>query len=385
VARRTGIKENEFQSDGGPTLRSRGLWQRYGLAVVTVAACFLVKALLQDTTKESPFLIFFAGVMVSAWYGGAGPGFAALILSAALASAFFLPLAITADNSHGDIPLRLCLFLFEGAVICGLVGALHAARETLEGEYQREHRVAAAFQRAILQEFSRDEFPGLELATAYEPALAEAQVGGDFYDAFALDDGSIAVMVGDASGKGLDAATRTAEIKFALRAFLRECGDPARAVTRVNAFLCDAQRLDHRDSYGFVCVTVALIHPAGRQAQFVVAGMDLALIRRGNGTVEEVGIHAPPLGIAYDAPYSAAVSEMGEGDMLFLVTDGITEARDPSGAFLDLEGFKRLVAKTPPDGGCPGRLVGELVARAKQFAGGALQDDVCLLAVKMLR
>jgi serine phosphatase RsbU (regulator of sigma subunit) len=218
----------------------------------------------------------------------------------------------------------------------------------------------------------------------YEPALQEAQIGGDFYDAFSLDDGRIAVVVGDASGKGLDAATRTAEIRFALRAFLREHGDPARAVARVNAFLCESQRLDRRDSYGFVCVTVALIHPVARRAQFVVAGMDLPLIRHTRGAVVEVGAHAMPLGIADDAAYDAVVAEVGEGDTIFLVTDGITEARSPTGAFLDLEGFKRLVAKTPP-AGCLERLVEEVVSGAKEFAAGALQDDVCLLAVRVRR
>jgi serine phosphatase RsbU (regulator of sigma subunit) len=350
--------------------------------VVAVTASFLVKSLLQDATKESPFLVFIAGVMVSAWYGGAGPGFAALLLSAALGSAFFLPSAIRADNSHGDVLLRLCLFLFEGAVVCGLVGALHATRKKLESEYRRERRVAEAFQRAVLQEFTGDEFPGLELATAYEPALAEAQIGGDFYDAFALDNGSIAIVVGDVSGKGLDAATRTAEVRFALRAFLREHGDPALAVARVNAFLCAGQRLDRRESYGFVCVTVALIHPAARRAQFVVAGMDLPLIRRRNGVVEEIGGHAVPLGITDDATYEMACTTLRVGDTLFLVTDGITEARGPSGAFLDLEGFKALVAKTPPDG-CPKRQVDEVVARAKEFAAGSLHDDVCLLAARV--
>ena len=373
---------SETRPGGGPIPGARGLWQRYGLAVAAVAAAFLVKALLQNATKESPFLVFIAAVMVSAWYGGAGPGFVALLLSVALASAFFLPLAIQPDNSHGDALLRLCLVLFEGAVICGLVGALHAARVTLEGNYQRERRVAETLQRAMLQEYAGDEFEGLELATAYEPALPEAKIGGDFYDAFALDDGSIAVVVGDASGKGLDAATRTAEIKFALRAFLREHGDPALAMTRVNTFLCDAQRLDRRDASGFVCITVALISPTTRRAHIVVAGMDLPLIRRRNGVVEEVGEHAMPLGIINEATYDMTCTAMREGDTLFLVTDGITEARGASGTFLDLEGFKALVAKTPPDG-CLKPLVEEVVTGAKEFAAGSLQDDVCLLAARV--
>ena len=67
-----------------------------------------------------------------------------------------------------------------------------------------------------------DAFPGLQIAHFYEAAWDEALVGGDFYDLFALRDHKVALVVGDVAGKGLAAASYTAEIKFSLRSLLRE-------------------------------------------------------------------------------------------------------------------------------------------------------------------
>ena len=116
--------------------------------------------------------------------------------------------------------------------------------ERLAQAYAQERQIAATFQRALLPEIAEDAFPGLAVATLYEAAWAEAQVGGDFFDAFALDGGRVALVVGDVSGKGLAAAAHTAEVKYALRAFLRETPPPDRALSRLNAFIHDNHRLN---------------------------------------------------------------------------------------------------------------------------------------------
>jgi len=74
----------------------------------------------------------------------------------------------------------------------------------------------------------------MEIAGVYEAASEESLIGGDFADVFVLDDQQIAFVVGDVTGKGLTAASYTAEIKFALRAFLRESANPARALYRLS-------------------------------------------------------------------------------------------------------------------------------------------------------
>ncbi len=92
------------------------------------------------------------------------------------------------------------------------------AQATLQTAYDREHRIAEVLQRSMLRSVPEGAFAGLSIATFYEAALAEAQIGGDFFDVFPIDGGKVVLLVGDVSGKGLAAAASTAEIKYALRA-----------------------------------------------------------------------------------------------------------------------------------------------------------------------
>jgi PAS domain S-box-containing protein len=116
------------------------------------------------------------------------------------------------------------------------------AEEREEAERQRE--IATALQRSLLVVPPPDAFPGLSVKPFYEPADAEALVGGDFFDVVAVAEDRVALVVGDATGKGLGAAAHTAEVKFALRAFLREHAGPASALEHLNNFLVDRDRLD---------------------------------------------------------------------------------------------------------------------------------------------
>ena len=93
--------------------------------------------------------------------------------------------------------------------------------DRLNAELMHQARIARALQRPLLLETAEDAFPGLAVATIYTSAWEEAEVGGDFFDAYALSDGRVALAIGDATGKGLAAAARAQECKDVLRAFLR--------------------------------------------------------------------------------------------------------------------------------------------------------------------
>lgn len=127
-----------------------------------------------------------------------------------------------------------------------------AAQEAMQAEHRRltealarERRITRILQRPLLLETPEDAFPGLSVATLFQPALDEAEVGGDFHDAFPLSDGRVAVAVGDASGKGLVAAVRAVEARDVLRAFMRLYPFyAALTLTRLNDYFCDARALD---------------------------------------------------------------------------------------------------------------------------------------------
>ena len=239
--------------------------------------------------------------------------------------------------------------------------------------YDREKNIAETLQRSMLLRPKQTRFPGLAIEMLYYSAWAEAEVGGDFFDVSQLADGNIALVVGDVAGKGLKAATRTAETKFALRVYLRETASPSDAVTRLNRFLCDS--FGEEDDT-FVALTVAVVSPDGT-VRITLAGAESPFLRRSDGTTEQVSAVGMPVGIAPDAQYTDTTLHLGTGDLLLLLTDGVTEARRGRD-FWGVEGVDRVLRRADTS---PSLLtLGETVVReAREFAGGALRDDVCLL------
>ncbi len=111
----------------------------------------------------------------------------------------------------------------------------------------KNERIAETLQRSMLQSVPAGKFPGVTVETLYVSALIEAEVGGDFFDAFFLTENKVAFVVGDVSGKGLIAAGRTAEVKYALRAFLHGYPAPETAIAHLNGYR-SPQRLYLRDA-----------------------------------------------------------------------------------------------------------------------------------------
>jgi len=216
----------------------------------------------------------------------------------------------------------------------------------IAADYAREHKIAETFQRALLPDVSGHSFPGLSVAALYAAAWEEARVGGDFYDAFALEDGLTALVVGDVAGKGLAAAVYALEIKSALRGFLREHPNPATALTRLNAFVYDHLHLDDQGEEGqgdpFTTLALAVVEADNGKVAFAVAGAEPPLLIRADGTMEVVNGSIFMLGVKAKLECEATEVTLDAGDRLLMVTDGITEAR--TGAdFLDYQGLVALV------------------------------------------
>jgi sigma-B regulation protein RsbU (phosphoserine phosphatase) len=188
-------------------------------------------------------------------------------------------------------------------------------------------------------------------------------------------------VVGDLSGKGLAAAARTAEVRFALRAFLSETWHPAQALQRLNRFLVDAQRAEGQNREGFAAVSLAVLDPVSGEAVLAVAGMDSPLVLRQHASTEVVEARGMPLGIDPEAAYEALTVQIAPGEGILLVSDGITEARR-GGDFLDVAGLKGLAEQAMKRAGAcqiAGAVAGAVLEGAKAFAGGKLKDDACVL------
>ena len=193
--------------------------------------------------------------------------------------------------------------------------------------------------------------PGFAVESVYLPA---SEVGGDFFQVLPGDDGSLLIVVGDVSGKGLKAAMTVSTIIGALR------GCTLRAPAEVLAYL---NHVLGGQVSGFVTCCVALI---GADGQLTIANAGhLSPYRNG----QEMTIHSGlPLGIVADGSYQEMHSTLAPGDRLTFVSDGVVEARDKTGA---LFGFERAAALTL-------KPAHEIADTARDFGQ---QDDITVLTL----
>jgi PAS domain S-box-containing protein len=294
--------------------------------------------------------------------------------------------------------------IFDRGRICGYTKVMgdvtryKEAEQALRRAYLAQHRVSDALQQMLLLSPPEDRFVGLRVGTGYAAAWQEASFGGDFFDAFLLADGvRVALVVGDASGKGLAAAMRTSEVKFALRAFLREDPDPAAALARLNEFVVTAERVDRpaseEDATGpvggganFTALLVAVVDGRTGEGILAVAGAEPPLMYRASDEcvatlcIEQAA--GLPLGLFGGESYGAVPFNLGPGDALVLFSDGITEVRRGDAFFVTdalQNACTEALVRHPDDLATAAEA---LIDAARSFAHGPLKDDACLLIAR---
>lgn len=243
-------------------------------------------------------------------------------------------------------------------------------------EFESEHRIAETLQEALLNVDGSVE--GIEFGVRYRSATVAARVGGDFYDVFTMQDGRVGVLIGDVSGKGLDAAVLTTLVKHTIRAFAHWSMSPAEVLDRSNGVLVASARM--RD---FASATLMVLDPRSGRVVYCQAGHPPAFVRRATGGIEPLRCSSPVVGALEDIGFEESEFVVEPGDVVVLYTDGLTEARDHTGAFFSEERVVRTLEST-------GQLdVHELVeslgGAAEQFAGGSLADDVAVVAFRLDR
>ncbi|MCQ4084723.1 SpoIIE family protein phosphatase [Streptomyces sp. RB6PN25] len=220
---------------------------------------------------------------------------------------------------------------------------------------------------------------GATLAASYHPAGEGLDVGGDFYDVFPLPDGRWALMIGDVCGRGALAAATTGMVRHTARAAALLRGGPAAVVGAINHALTDGTT----DEECFVSLVYGELRRIASHLalDLIRAGHVPPLVRRADGTVEQLARPGLLLGIAPEIDGSLLSVDLYPGDGLVLVTDGITEARSVTG---ELFGEDRLadVIATPrsasPDAAA---LIDSLTGAVADFAGGSALDDQAALVL----
>ena len=193
------------------------------------------------------------------------------------------------------------------------------------------------------------------------------EVGGDFYDFFHVSGDRIAFLVADVSGKGIPGAMFMMEAKNIIKSCLVEFADIAEAVTEANRRLCANNKAEL-----FVTAWIGVLDRAGT-FEYVNAGHNRPFVRHADGRIEKVmGKGGRFLGMFEDASYRANVLKLDRGDVLYLYTDGVTEAMNTKG---ELFGERRLCAEIASGAGRVREAIAEFVGSAEQ------SDDLTGMAI----
>lgn len=258
---------------------------------------------------------------------------------------------------------------FVSSVATTVALALHNARL-----YEGEHRIAQKLQQSLLA--LPASIPHLSFSRVYRSATEAAQVGGDFYDLFELEHGLVGVTIGDVSGKGLDAAVLTSMVKNTIRAQATDMAKtPADVMRTANIVL-----LRESSPEVFATVFFGVLDTTTGRLSYCNAGHTAAVLRQPQGQVLALPSNSMLVGGLPDAEFDNAEALLEPGGLLFLYTDGVTEARSASGLF----GTKRILDLVEGlEGGDPWVAAARVAQSAAAFADGHLSDDLAILAVEL--
>ena len=241
--------------------------------------------------------------------------------------------------------------------------------------YERQAKIAGTLQRSFIP--TNPKIETLDIATCYLPALVDAEIGGDFFDIIEFGGGKVGLVVGDVSGKGMQAAVRTAEAKYMLRGFASESPDPEQVITALNRAMSR-----YMEEFGFVTLVYALVDTEEHVVTHANAGHEPPLIlHQDTRTVTELAPGGPVLGVAKDHHYSATRVDLKSDDLLFFYTDGVTDVPGNGGRF----GYERLV-ETVTEAPCGNsqELLDHVLAVVRDFSGGRQSDDQVMVLVTKL-
>jgi serine phosphatase RsbU (regulator of sigma subunit) len=216
--------------------------------------------------------------------------------------------------------------------------------------------------------------PGLQLAAAFLPAVAE-RVSGDFYLVAEGPQDSTVLVVGDVVGHGLQAARRAAFIRTTFAATAPFSDDPSRLLSWANTALIERAGT----SVEFVTAACVTYLPSERLLRWAYAGHPPALWLD-DGQELTVPRQGTVLGLGADLGCVEGSRPLTAGAGVLLYTDGLTEARH-DGKLFGLEGVSDALGGL--DQPSPGEAVAVLRARVADYAYGTLSDDLCLLAARI--
>lgn len=239
--------------------------------------------------------------------------------------------------------------------------------------YEAERNIADTLQEALLM--VPEHIDGVEFGYLYCSATETARVGGDFYDIFEIEHGKVGIVIGDVSGKGIEAAALTAVVKNTIKAHAYGGGTPASIIAKTNDLLVRTLTPSN-----FVTVFFGILDTKTAKLSYCSAGHPPAIIRRKTGNIELLDKHSPLIGAFPSQSYRSAKISLHDGDNLILYTDGIIEVRC-GGRIFGEEGLVWVIENLEP---IPVEQFPQAIFNnIMGCSGGQLSDDVAVLTVSL--
>jgi len=264
------------------------------------------------------------------------------------------------------------------ALIAAMAVIGFRAPSYLRGKYLENEMALARRVQGDLLPKAASVSPYVDFAAA---AIAADQVGGDFLDIFQNDSGSVSIVLGDVSGKGISAALLASVVQGAIRS----CSGAHLEVAceRINRMLCEKTASER-----FVTLFWGVFDPLTATLRYVNAGHAAPLLQRANPgqrtPADRFDEGGPVLGVLPNARYTCGAVQLSRGDILVVFSDGVNEAANPNDQEFGGERIRQAVSETqtePPDDMCQ-----RIMTRVADFAAqGPPQDDRTLMVVRFLK
>ncbi|MBE0448614.1 MAG: SpoIIE family protein phosphatase [Actinobacteria bacterium] len=238
--------------------------------------------------------------------------------------------------------------------------------------YEAKRNIADTLQSAILK--VPKEIPGLDFGYLYRSATEVARIGGDLYDFFELENGKVGFVIGDVSGKGLEAAAITSIVKSTIRAFAyRDC-NPSYVLAEANSAI--AKQVEGGQ---FITAIYGTIDTASGSVVMASAGHPDPFICDPEGCIQKIARRNPPLGIFPGTDFASFEARLNPGDTIVLYTDGLIEAKYNGELFGDerVQEVLDLINLEPTK-----EIVDTLLSSAQEYSKNKLSDDIAIVALR---
>jgi len=206
-------------------------------------------------------------------------------------------------------------------------------------------------------------------------------LGGDCYDFMPLADDRLALVVGDASGKGVAAALMIASVQSSLRTAALFTGNDLPTLVKIVNLQAHASSLADR----YATVFYGIFDGATRTLRFVNAGHTPPIVLRRNGSIDTLETGGAPIGMFPDSSYEEGAVQLDPGDVVITYTDGVVEAANQSGEEWGVQRLLKAIAAWARLGTENAEhLVRSIFNSMDEFSRGCQTDDATLAVLRVL-